>query len=240
MRLVSAALAAILMTGSAYAGCFQPAETTPIYSRIPLRASDGARETAELVLPYLRMIDSVDGSGVPSGWQTGPTSLELGIPAATGFRAFTFVACSTPNVVVVIDHIQPWDTPEDLIAGIYRRLHEGHGLYAPRMVEMVIDLYPNRSIMVIGHSGGAGQASWVAGMFDLPSIVFNPSRTSASRSNPGDRQIVVTVAGDPIANRGGVDRAIPGRTLVLDVAGEGRAYLHGLEALEIGLAALVD
>lgn len=230
--------AALLIGTSAQASC-PPTNVTPIYGEIPLRASDGPRETARLVEPYLRMVQSLDGSEVPSGWQRGPTSQDLGIPATTGFRAYTFVACATPTVVVVIDHIDP-SKVDDLLAGVYRRSNGGRGLYAPQMVEMVMDLYPGHWVTVVGHSGGGGQTSWVAGLFGLPSITFNAPRTDASLSNPGTRQINVVVAGDPIANRGGDDRAIPGRTLTLDVPGEGRAYLHGLEALEIGLAALVD
>lgn len=199
--------------GTADASLCTASRSTPIPIEIfPSLARLTEVELAAFALPFALMARDVrelaDNGALVYGYQRGPNSPELfqaiDPPArvaagVAGFFGGTFIHCASGTVVAVYRSTSPYD-PRDWFAGIARNAGGGYSDLALRFFDAVAAHFPGRPIIAVGHSSGGGLASYVAGQRDAASVVFSGTRSRAALTNPGRRQLVVIVAGDPIAD----------------------------------------
>ena len=190
----------------------------------------------------------------PYGFVRGPDSLELfaeygdGLFAGAlvaGFYGTTYFHCDERAIAIVIRSMAPRDV-RDWMSSVLRR-SSGTAEVALAFVEAVREAYPDYALSVVGHSAAGAVASYVAAEQNLPSVVFNATRTDFAQTNDGAEQLVVTVSGDvfsdpeaaPAAGVMAVPQAIvanPGRIagveLRIDPVGEYR-FLWELHYIDV-------
>jgi hypothetical protein len=250
-----------LSIGTAAADCSAPRSlwAEPVLNgTLPVTAASSEREIARFALPYadlvsyLRPPEKRDLS--PPGYVRGLDSTEwfraydpgaAAWAALTSFYAATFFHCTTRTMVIAFESINPFD-PRDLVVSFSRQIFGGWSPFALRFAEAVRAAYPDYEITLAGHSGGGGLASYVGGQLGLPVIAFAPARNTAATSHTTDRQLNVSVIGDPIADPNALSvrpfrgpRVVPGLTLMLSVeVTHFIREIHALATVIRGLEAL--
>lgn len=250
-----------LSIGAAAADCIGPQSSwaQPVLGgTLPATEAWSEREIARFALPYANLVSYLrppekrDLS--PPGYVRGLDSTEwfraydpsaAVWAAATSFYAATFFHCTTRTMVIAFESINPFD-PRDVVVSFSRQIFGGWSPFALQFTEAVRAAYPDYEITLAGHSGGGGLASYVGGQLGLPVIAFAPARNTAATSHETDRQLNVTVIGDPIADPNAFSvrpfrgpRVVPGTTLFLSVeVTHFIREIHALATVIRGLEAL--
>ncbi len=158
----------------------------------------------------------------------------------SGFRAFVFSHCSNNTIVVAFPGMYLGDPRQYWTIAIRRA---SSPTLAVRFTELITEMYPDQEILLVGHSGGGGMAIYAGTQFGLPVIAFNPAMPPYIEGiNGGPGSIRVVVRGDVMADPSatGRDTELYGRTLWLETEGVRFLKLHSLDAVMIGLEALLD
>ena len=251
-----------LSIGPAAADCIGPQSSwaQPVRGgTLPVTEASSERELARFALPYA---DLVTYLRVPEKQGLSPPGYVRGLDSTQWFRTYdrsaavwaaitsyyaaTFFHCTTRTIVIAFESIDPRD-PRDLAVSLVRQVSGGWSPFSVRFVEAIQAAYPGYEITLTGHSGGGGLASYVGGELGLPVIAFAPARNAAATSHTTDRQLNVTVLGDPIADPGAFSvrpfrgpRVVPGITLFLSVeVTHFIREIHALATVIRGLEALL-
>jgi hypothetical protein len=250
-----------LSIGTAAADCTGPRSlwAQPALGGIlPVTEASSERELARFALPYAELVTYLR---VPEKQGLAPPGFVLGLDSTEWFRAYdrgaavwavitsfyaaTYFHCTSRTIVIAFESIDQRD-PRDLVVSLQRQIFGGWSPFAVRFVEAIQAAYPGYEITLTGHSGGGALASYAGGQLGLPAIAFAPARNVAATSHSGERQLNVSVIGDPLADpnvfsiRPHGPRIVPGVTLWLSVE-VARPFreLHALATIIQGLEALL-
>lgn len=182
-----------------------PART--IAENLPVGPRSSPADLADFALPYAMMAANAEERRedwlAPYGFVRGPDSVSIfsargkgeALRAALiGFYGTVYFHCNASALVVVLRSMSTLDA-RDWAAGLWRRAN-GEATMALAFFDAVREAYPDYSLAVVGHSAAGAVASYVAAERNVPSVVFNPTRTDFALQNDGSQQLIVIINGD--------------------------------------------
>lgn len=178
--------------------------------------------TAAELVQLARLQQVMYGGQLPSGWVT--LAKKKGVFSPTDGCAFANAQLKW--IVFAFKGVEIFDI-RDVVGVSFKRVF-GYSEKNAKWVEEFMTSSGSRwRYTVIGHSGGGGLASYVAGALGISSVCFNPGRVSPTRfngnrhsfANSGVHQTIVRVKGDfwsdPIANPK-LGPELPGKVIILE------------------------